>query len=245
MSGIAPLSAGEAAAELASSAAFAPQALPEETAHAPIIITRRTLRPQANLLLTSAYTAYQKGEFPLARNRYQQVLQADPKNRGALLGLAAIAIQGRETSLARDLYLRLLDQDPGDPLARAGMLAIAPGGELVQQESELKLLLKQYPRSAPLLFSLGNIYAAGQRWSEAQQVYFEALRQAKNDAQDSGAVHPDYLFNMAVSLEHLGQMKPAVRYYQEALQLAAGQTAGFDPEALRIRLKTFAPDAAP
>lgn len=260
--GVSALTANEAGGEAPREAASAPEALlPEKPAPAPISITHRTTQPQAGLLLISAYSAYQKGEFPLARKMYQQVLQADPKNRGALLGLASLAMQGRETSVARDLYLRLLDQDPGDPLARAGMLAIAPTGDLAQQESELKLLLKQYPQSAPLFFSLGNVYAAGQRWSEAQQAYFEALQQAKNtaaagshvvsvsgasDAQSVVAnVPPDYPFNLAISLEHLGQMKPAVTYYKEALQLSAGQPAGFDPEALRTRLTTLTSGATP
>jgi tetratricopeptide (TPR) repeat protein len=235
--------------------------LQEKPALAPIVITHRTTQPQTSLLLTSAYNAYQKGEFSLARNMYQQVLQVDPKNRGALLGLASIAMQGRETSVAREFYLRLLDQDPGDPLARAGMLALAPTGDLAQQESELKLLLKQYPQSAPLFFSLGNVYAAGQRWSEAQQAYFDALQQAKNTAATGShassvsgmsnnqsavaSVPPDYPFNLAISLEHLGQMKPAVTYYKEALQLSAGQPAGFDPEALRTRLTTLTSGATP
>jgi hypothetical protein len=253
--------ANEIGAELPLETVSAPEFLPEKPAPAPIVITHRTTQPQTGPLLTSAYNAYQEGDVPLARNMYQQVLQADPKNRGALLGLASIALQGRETSVARELYLRLLDQDPGDPLARAGMLAISPTGDLAQQESEVKLLLKQYPQSAPLFFSLGNIYAAGQRWSEAQQAYFEALQQAKNstatgshassvsgmsDTHSTVAnVPPDYPFNLAISLEHLGQMKPAAKYYKEALQLSAGQPAGFDPEALRTRLQTFASGATP
>ncbi|MDO9041721.1 MAG: hypothetical protein Q7U64_05160, partial [Desulfocapsaceae bacterium] len=73
-------------------------------------------------------------------------------------------------------------------------------------------------------------------WSEAQQAYFSALQAAKNAAQNPEAVHPDYSFNLAVSLEHLGQLKPAVNYYREALKFAAGQQAGFDVEAVRARL---------
>ncbi|MDO9041711.1 MAG: tetratricopeptide repeat protein, partial [Desulfocapsaceae bacterium] len=184
--------------------------VPEKLASAPIVITHRSAQPLVSPLLTAAYGAYQKGDFAQAREKYQQVLQANPKHRGALLGLAALALQGHEDSLARDLYLRLLEQDPGDPLARAGLLAITPTGDSAHQESELKLLLEQYPHVAPLFFSLGNLYAAGNHWSEAQQAYFSALQAAKNAAQNPEAVHPDYSFNLAVSLEHLGQLKPAV-----------------------------------
>ncbi len=221
---------------------------PAQPLPAPIVIKHRTARPKAGSLITSAYDAYQRGDYAEARTGYQQVLLADPKNRNALLAMAAIALQGQEVALARELYLRLLDQDPADPLARAGLLAIAPSGDPTQQESELKLLLEQYPKSAPLLFSLGNFYASGQRWNEAQQAYFNALQVAREDAAVSHAaplagqpsapvVHPDYPFNLAVSLEHLGKVKPAINFYREALQFAEGRPAGFDPEALRIRLQ--------
>jgi len=229
---------------------------PAQAAPAPIVIKHRTARPRAGSLITSAYEAYQKGNYAEARTGYQQVLLADPKNRNALLAMAAIALQGREVAQARDFYLRLLDQDPGDPLARAGLLALAPSGDPAQQESELKLLLEQYPKSAPLFFSLGNLYAAGQRWNEAQQAYFNALQVAREDAAAShGAslagppsapmVHPDYPFNLAVSLEHLGKIKPAVKFYREALQFAEGRPAGFDPEALRVRLQVLEQGEAP
>ncbi|MBU1648383.1 MAG: tetratricopeptide repeat protein [Proteobacteria bacterium] len=227
---------------------------PESPASMPIVITHRAAQPQVSPLLAAAYGAYQKGDFEQARQEYQQVLQADPQHRAALLGLADIAMHWSEKSLARDLYLRVLDQDPGDPLARAGLLAIAPMGDLVQQESELKLLLERHPNIAPLFFSLGNVYAAGQRWSEAQQAYFNALQAAKNAALNpmgtSGAttgssgtaiskpcVHPDYPFNLAVSLEHMGQLKSATSFYREALQCAVDRSAGFEPDLLRARLK--------
>jgi tetratricopeptide (TPR) repeat protein len=189
--------------------------------------------------LAAAYEAYQKGDTQLANEKYQQVLRDDPKNRGALLGLAAIATQGHEESSARELYLRLLDQDPGDPLARAGLLNLTPTSDLARQESELKLLLEQHPQSAPLFFSLGSLYASGQRWNEAQQAYFSALQAAKSSAAKTGGVSPDYPFNLAVSLEHLGQLKPAVAYYREAIQCAAGVPTGFDVESLEVRLKTL------
>lgn len=212
-----------------------PSASPQNT----IVISHRAASPVTNPLLRAAYDAYKGGDYVLARQKYQQALQADPQNRGALLGLAAAAVQGHENGLARELYLRVLDQEPGDPLARAGLLAIAPTEDPVKQESELKLLLEQHPQTAVLFFSLGNLYAAGQRWSEAQDAYFKALQAARNAAAKTGGVHPDYPFNLAVSLERLGQVKPAVKYYREALAQAAGQAAGFDVKGLEIRLQTL------
>lgn len=217
---------------------------------APVVIRRRTAPPPVSPLIATAYDAYQRGDLSGARALYQEALQVEPNNRGALLGMAAIAAQGQEVALARELYLRLLDRDPADPLARAGLLAITTAGDPILQESELKLLLEQSPRSAPLLFTLGNLYAAGQRWSEAQQIYFDALAAARDYTAASSPsslsgktspvrVHPDYAFNLAVSLEHLGKVKQAIHYYREALQATEVQSAGFDPNVLRARLQTL------
>ena len=159
-----------------------------------------------------------------------------------MLGLAALALRRNEQNLARDLYLRLLEQDPSDPLARAGLMTIAaimPKGDQAGMESELKLLIEVHPNIAPLHFTLGNLYAAGRRWNEARQAYFNALQAAGKTASEPSEVSPDYPFNLAVSLEHLNQTDLAGKYYREALALADVHPAGFDRQALRSRLDTF------
>ena len=204
-----------------------------------IQITHHASQPQSEPLMAAAYAAYQRGDFEQSRRNYQQVLQSDPEHRGALLGLAALALRLKETGPARDLYLRLLERDPSDPLARVGLMTVMPTGDPVRLESELKLLLDVHPNIAPLFFSLGNLYAAGKHWGEAQQAYFNALQAAGKAAPQAEAVSPDYPYNLAVSLEHLNQSALAVKYYKEALKLAARQPAGFDKEALRHRLENF------
>lgn len=211
-----------------------------KTPSQPVIqITHHAAQPRINPLLARAYAAYQRGEFEQSRHAYQQILQSDPEDRGALLGLAALALRSKETGRARYLYLRLLERDPSDPLARVGLMAVMPTGDPVRLESELKLLLDVHPNLAPLSFSLGNLYAAGKRWGEAQQAYFNALQAAGKAAPQMEMVSPDYPYNLAVSLEHLNQSELAVKYYKEALKLAVDHPAGFNREALRHRLKNF------
>ena len=204
-----------------------------------IKITRRSSQPQTDPLLTTAYTAYQQGNLEQAQRNYQNILKANPEHRGAMLGLAAVALRLRDTNLARNLYLQLLERDPSDPLARVGLMTVMPKDDSTRLESELKLLLEAHPNIAALSFSLGNIYAAGQRWNEAQQAYFNAMQAAAKATSLQESVSPDYPFNLAVSLEHLNKPDLAVRYYQEALQLAASQPAGFDKEALRQKMETL------
>ncbi|MBU1565744.1 MAG: tetratricopeptide repeat protein [Proteobacteria bacterium] len=202
-----------------------------------ITITKRSATPQNDALLTAANGAFEMGQYQQSRSRYQQILKAEPDHRGALLGLAALAVRGQDSDLARDLYLRLLTRDPSDPLAKAGLLSVMAGGDPVRLESELKLILEVHPDLAPPLFLLGNLYAAGQRWSEAQQAYFNAVQAAAK----SGAPSPDYCFNLAVSLEHMGQLSSAIRYYREAISLAESRPAGFDREGLKGRMEIIDP----
>jgi tetratricopeptide (TPR) repeat protein len=152
-----------------------------------------------------------------------KVLQADPLQRSALLGLAAIAFHRGDAALALTYYRRLLERDPGDPMARAGMLSMTPGSDISRQVSELKLLLAQYPETATLHFELGNLYAAQKNWSEAQHSYAAAFAFERKSADGAGVLAPDYAFNLAVSLEHLSRNREALQYYKEALDLAGHQ----------------------
>ena len=84
------------------------------------------------------------------------------------------------------------------------------------------------PESGSLNFALGNFYSRQGRWSEAQQVYFNAVA--------ADADNPDYLFNLAVSLDHLRQPKVAAQHYRLALEATQRRPAGFDRERARLRL---------
>ncbi len=201
-----------------------------------ISFVRRASEPELPASLGAAYSAYSSGNLARARQLYQQVLVEAPLNRDALLGVAAIATSENNRTEAMELYSRLLARDPSDPVARAGLLGLLPNGSLAEQERELRLLMERHPEVATIAFALGNFYASQQRWSNAQQYYFNALSLAKTAAVSGGQVNPDYAFNLAVSLEHLNQLQPARSYYQEALQLAANYPAGFDLGVARSRL---------
>jgi uncharacterized protein HemY len=110
----------------------------------------------------------------------------------------------------------------------------AAGADPETTESRLKTMLAAQPESAPLNFTLGNLYARQARWSEAQQVYFNAVA--------AEADHPDYLFNLAVSLDHLRQSRPAAQHYQLALEAANKRPAAFDRAQVKKRLAELQPE---
>lgn len=182
-------------------------------------------------LLEQAYAAFNRGELDLAQAAWQKALAADPRNADALHGLAAISAQRDKTEEAAALYLRALEADPKDALALAGLLALKMPADTLQTESRLKTLLAEQPDSPYLNFALGNLHARSMRWAEAQQDFFKA--------HVAEPANPDYLFNLAVSLDQLRQPRLAVQYYNQALAAAAQQPAGFDATQVATRLKAL------
>ncbi len=206
-------------------------ATPRKRKPSPQSGARIRIKPQQTELLDpligNAYLAYRSGKLDEARQMYLEALGKDPRNTDALLGLAAISQQLGEDGFAAQHYLRVLELDPRNAVAHAGMSALTTDEN---SESRLKNLLREQRDSAALHFALGNLYAGQSRWGEAQSAYFNAYTLDSKNA--------ELAFNLAVSLDHLGQSKLAAQYYQHALQLADGdQPRGLDHAKISQRLK--------
>ncbi len=180
-------------------------------------------------LLHDAYQAYQSKELDTAQHLYRDVLAIEQNNLDALLGIAAIAQRRGLNVQAVQSYQKVLVLDPHNAFAHAGMAALHAEED---QESRLKLLLLEQESSAALHLALGNLYAAQARWSEAQQAYFDAHKLAPDN--------PEFAFNLAISLERLGQKKAASQFYLRALQLDASARAGFDHAVIAQRAQKLA-----
>lgn len=177
-------------------------------------------------LLRDAYLAYQNGQFEQAQQLYQRAHRLDERNSDALLGLAAIAQQLGSDNTAAHYYLQVLKLDPRDPVANAGMSALTTGAN---GESRLKFLLIEQPDSSALHAALGNRYAEQSRWGDAQQSYFNAFKLEPKRS--------DLAFNLAVSLDRLGQNKLAAQYYLRAIDLDPKHSAGFDHAQISKRIE--------
>jgi tetratricopeptide (TPR) repeat protein len=206
----------------------APQTSDDEVQPSPPIKLVRT-RPEPDTNLLRGHATLQRGELDQARRDYEQALQRDPNNTDALLALAAIAQRQGRTGDAEALRQRALVANPSDPATQAATLSgAAAEADPQTTESRLKTLLSTQPESAPLNFALGNLYSRQSRWAEAQQAYFNAVA-ADGD-------NPDYLFNLAVSLDHLRQPRLAAQHYRLALDAATRRPAAFDRDKLNRRL---------
>lgn len=184
--------------------------------------------------LSRGFSALSAGNFAAARANYEQVLKDDPRNGDALRGMATLALREGRPDEAQTHYQRAVESDPQDALALAGLAGLKGREDLLAVESHLKNLLAGQPDQPALHFALGNLHARQNRWGEARQSY---ARAASHDPD-----HPDYLFNLAISLDHLRQSKLAAQHYRQALAAAVGRLAGFDRDRAEIRLRELQRD---
>lgn len=206
-----------------------------EPASPPIRLTRT--QPPVDTALLSGHASLQRGDLEAARHGYEQSLRRDPNNTDALLALAAIAHRQNRLADADALRQRALVANPSDPAVQSAALSgKAAAANPEDTESRLKTLLSAQPESAPLNFALGNLYARQSRWAEAQQVYFNAVA--------AEADNPDYLFNLAVSLDHLRQARLAAQHYRLALEAANRRPAAFARDKVERRLSELMPEPA-
>jgi Tfp pilus assembly protein PilF len=212
--------------------AAAPQPPSARTPEAPssrIQISAGDTEPQIDNRLTQAYAALQSGKNDSARQLYGDVLRSDPRNINALLGLAALALQQDQADEASRLYMRVLELDPRNPYAQTGLIGMMGRADPAAAEARLKQLIARGPTAA-LHFTLGNVYADQSRWAEAQQAYFQAHHLEPSN--------PDYAYNLAVGLEHVGQPKLASGFYRQAVDLAQSRgRAGFNLEQAQDRIR--------
>ena len=214
-----------------SNASREPTAASENTA--PVSLVTNTAKPA--LGMEQAYSAYQAGQLDEATRLYREVLQADPTQRDAWLGLAVIAHGSKQRQSAMDAYRRVLRLEPQNATALAGLSSLAGSADEPRQESRLRELLARSPQEADLNHALGLVLSGEKRWSEAQPLFFKAHALAPQE--------PQFAYNLAVALDHLRKAGPAIQYYEAALSLAQGKAAGFDVSSARSRLAALKADS--
>lgn len=203
--------------------------MPQPHRSSPVSIGQQQAEP-VDTLPGDAYLAYRSGKLDEARQLYLAMFRKDARNPDALLGLAAIAQRHGENLMAAQYFSQVLMLDPRNAVANAGMSALSADDD--NSESRLKTLLREQGNSAVLHFALGNIYAGQSRWSEAQQAYFNAYMLEPGNA--------GFAFNLAVSLDQLGQGGLAVQHYRRALELDQPHGAGFDRAQISQRIEELA-----
>ena len=186
--------------------------------------------------ITRAYAAFLAGQLVRARTLYTQALSDTPDRLDAQLGLAAIALSEGVLPEARRRYQAVLSRDPRNAAALAALFILDGGAGAPDAESRLRQLLAVDPEDPQSHFTLGSYYAQQRRWADAQTAFFAAVRRAPDNA--------DYAFNLAVSLDRLGQGEAALTWYRRAVVLRAhGGT--FAPAVAITRVAQLSAGASP
>ncbi len=179
--------------------------------------------------LEQAWLAYDSGQYDTANKLYKKVLNIEKNNRDALLGLGAIAVIEKNNVMAKSVYLSLLESDPRDSIAIAALANLKNSDVATKaDENHLLNMLQKNPGDAHLSFALGNVYAQQNQWKLAQQAYFSAWQ--------VDAENPDYLFNLAVSMDQIGKQKQAAVFYRDSLIKADNKQVSFSREAVQKRI---------
>jgi Tfp pilus assembly protein PilF len=218
---------------------------PFETLHTPAppspparaIRIQRSRQPAAeDQQIQEAWRAFHSGDLNLARTLYRQIYQANPKQIDALFGLAALAQLSGAPNDAGQYYQRILAIDPSREEARLALTTLQSnaGKRLsqltpTQNESELKHYVAENPHQAAGWFALGTHYIQKNDWARAHNALQQALTIDPH--------HPDFLYNYAITLDHLSRTQDARTYYQMALESARTRPAGFDAITLALYLK--------
>ena len=199
----------------------------------PLKLTRTIEPPRVSPEVSQGYEALKRGDPAAARKHYEAALAADPASIDAHLGLATAAARAGDRATATRHYRRVLGLDPKNPSAVAELAALADLSRPEGLEGQLRADLSRYPQSPALHFTLGNLYASQSRWTEAQAAYFEAYRLDPESA--------DLAYNLAVSLDQLGQSRLAADFYQRALAASGRQAVQFDKGQVSRRIAELKP----
>jgi len=196
-----------------------------------IKIVHKTVKDPTEALVRQAYDAFNQQDYKTSERLYKKVVVEEPRNRDALLGLAAIGIKQQRYEYARQKYLQLRHLNPKDSIAIAGLSSIQDKIKPELNESELKFMLREQPEAAHLYFALGSLYAGQKKWADAQASFFSAWS-AEN-------TNSDYAFNLAVSLDQLGKRIQAKQLYELSLKLNKTNKGNFSIETVEKRIKTL------
>jgi tetratricopeptide (TPR) repeat protein len=203
-----------------------------------IRITKRTQAAQVDPDVDKGYRALLAGEYSQAKEFYLLALRRDNGSRDAIIGMAHALHALGDTTTAVSALRRLVDLYPRDAegIAALSLLGASGGANTTDVESRLKYQAERSSRPAPLLYALGVQYADQNRWGEAKLMFERAVSQNPSD--------PDYHYNLALTLDRMGESQRALRAYVEALNLSAQRAASFSRDEARARARVLSVPAA-
>lgn len=207
---------------------------PEVTARRTVVFNIENVRriPGSEDAMAFARANMQQGEWEAAKSELEALLRAQPTSIGALEYLAQAHIEMGNFSQAESTYARILQLDPKNSAAQAGLIR-ATQADSQGYEATLQTLRNSYPDKAFIPYMLGNHFAGQQRWNEAAGTY----RQAVSLAESFGEIPVQYVYNLAISLEHLRRTDEALAQYRRAGNLITQGSNNIDVALLNSHIE--------
>jgi Flp pilus assembly protein TadD len=165
-----------------------------------------------------------RGQSARARDQYEQILQDDPSNPEALVGLTYVALATGAAEEARGLAERAVKARP-DHL-EAQILKVVVGEALGDRDgavAQMSDLAKANPESCLAAYHAGRLLAASDRGEEALAMLRRAV-----DLVDQVGRRCDILNLMGYVLQDLDRLGEAIRAHRRAVELFPTSSKGYE-----------------
>lgn len=187
-------------------------------------------KPNLNVqtYLELAYKNLMDGKTEIAAGYYREVLNVEPKNELALFGLATTYHKMGHTDEARDVYGQVLELNPTHREALNNFMALISEQTPEAAIAELEKLEQENPYFSPVTAQLGMTYKKVGKPREAVEKLLKALELSPDNI--------SYKYNLAVTLDQMGERQQAADMYFELLEdYKTGVTIPGDIQAIRNR----------
>lgn len=179
--------------------------------------------------LEQGYDNLLNKRYAIAAGYYQEALRIQRKNEAALFGLATTYHRLHQKDEARQLYIELLEINPTHREGLNNFMALVSGESPADAIEALEQLETENPDFSPIPAQLGTLYnRIGDPRMAARK-----LARALNLSPDNVS----YKYNLAVTLDKLGQAEQASDLYLELIEAHnQGATLPGDVNDLRNRV---------
>lgn len=173
-------------------------------------------------ILSSAYEYVINENYQMAEDLYQQVLRKNPTNIEALQNMGVIAYNQGQYEKSRFWFEKVLSISPNNRFSKNVLFAMESfDGETLIEEA-------QSSNPAQLNYIQGTINAEKGQWALAQNRFATAVAYDQKN--------PDYVYNLAVACDNLGDWECALQNYQRSLLNYRLQRGNFSLSVVRSRI---------
>ncbi len=175
------------------------------------------------LLSKRAYEYLKENVLPEAQSAFEEILQRDPDNNYALVGMGDVEKKKKDYKRALEFYQRCLELHPNNSYAIFGMADVYKALGLFQKALQIWLeVIKKDPENVTVLTRIADSYRKIRDFTQSREYYYRVL-----------SLEPTNPF----ALIGLGHLYYDFKDYREALK-AWEQVYNTDPKHADVRILT-------